>query len=106
MPPDPSATAQVPPPFDVTDGYLPVAGNFDEMRDPDGELRPHWEYLLGAIQALGPAGIEERRREARRLIRDNGVTYNPSGDSHGFGRSWNLDLIPLLIPRVAGVSCN
>jgi uncharacterized circularly permuted ATP-grasp superfamily protein/uncharacterized alpha-E superfamily protein len=97
MPPDPSAAAQVPLPFHLADGYRPAAGGFDEMLEPNGELRPHWEYLLGAIRALGPVGIEERRREALRLIRDNGVTYNPSGDSQDYGRPWNLDLIPLLI---------
>ncbi|MEA3277851.1 MAG: circularly permuted type 2 ATP-grasp protein [Pseudomonadota bacterium] len=76
---------------------MPTAGSFDEMRDPAGELRSHWQYLLGAVHALGPRGIEERRREARRLIRDNGVTYNVYGDAQGISRPWNLDLIPLLV---------
>ncbi len=92
-----SALAPAPLPLPLADTYLPAAGSFDEMRTAQGDLRPHWKYLLGAIQALGSSGVEERRREARRLIRDNGVTYNVYGDPQGFGRPWNLDLIPLLI---------
>lgn len=97
MPSETSALAAPPLSLPLADSYLPAAGSFDEMRSADGKLRPHWEYLLGAIQALGSSGVEERRREARRLVRDNGVTYNVHGDPHGFGRPWNLDLIPLLI---------
>jgi len=97
MPPDNSALASALSPPSLAVGYVPAAGSFDEMRTSDGTLRPHWEYFLGAIQSLGSTGIEERRREARRLIRDNGVTYNATGDPKGFGRPWNLDLIPLLI---------
>jgi uncharacterized circularly permuted ATP-grasp superfamily protein/uncharacterized alpha-E superfamily protein len=96
MPPENSAASALFP-SPLADDYLPAAGSFDEMCTPDGSARPHWEYLLGAIQSLGSAGIEERRREARRLIRDNGVTYNPYGDPKGLGRPWNLDLIPLLL---------
>ncbi len=81
----------------LAEDYLPQPGRFDEMRAPDGALRPHWEYLLGAFKALGPSAIEERRREARRRMRDNGVTYNIAGDPHGLGRPWNLDLLPLLL---------
>lgn len=97
MPPDDSALASALSPSALAYDYLPGPGSFDEMRTPDGALRPHWEYLLGAIESLGSTGIEERRREAHRLIRDNGVTYNVYGDPQGFTRPWNLDLIPLLI---------
>ncbi len=79
-------------------GVEPIpSGGFDAMRDARGRVLPHWEYLLGAFQTLGPAGVAERRREADRLIRDNGVSYNLYGDTQGVSRPWNLDLIPLLI---------
>jgi uncharacterized circularly permuted ATP-grasp superfamily protein/uncharacterized alpha-E superfamily protein len=92
-----SSQRQMPPGGTIGTDYLPAAGRYDEMRGPDGALRPHWQYLLDALQALGSDGIEERRREARRLIRDNGVTYNLYGDAQGISRPWNLELIPLLI---------
>lgn len=83
MAPESSALASAPSSSALLDNYLPPPRSFDEMRGPDGQLRPHWEYLLRAIQSLGPSGIEERRREARRLIRDNGVSYNVYGDPQG-----------------------
>jgi uncharacterized circularly permuted ATP-grasp superfamily protein/uncharacterized alpha-E superfamily protein len=79
------------------DHYLPPAGRYDEMRTADGGVRPHWRYLLDALRALGPDVVEERRHEAERLVRDNGVTYNVYGDPQGMSRPWDLDLMPLLI---------
>ncbi|AGA91079.1 hypothetical protein Thimo_2340 [Thioflavicoccus mobilis 8321] len=84
-------------PPELIDHYLPMSGGYDEMRTADGELRPHWQYFLDALHRLGPSGIESRWREARRLIRDNGVTYNVYGDSQGMSRPWELDLLPVLI---------
>ncbi len=81
----------------LVDTYAPLADCYDEMRTAGGEVRPHWQYLLDALRTLGPAGIEERWREASRLIRDNGVTYNLHGDPQGISRPWELDLLPLLI---------
>ncbi|NEV64726.1 circularly permuted type 2 ATP-grasp protein [Thiorhodococcus minor] len=81
----------------LVDAYAPLTNRFDEMRTADGEVRPHWQYLLDALRTLGPAGIEERWREASRLIRDNGVTYNLHGDPQGVSRPWELDLLPLVI---------
>ncbi len=81
----------------LADDYLPLSGVYDEMRSAEGELRPHWEHLLDALHKLGPAGIEKRRREAERMVRDNGVTYNLNGDTEGMFRPWELDLVPILI---------
>lgn len=81
----------------LVDDYLPLPDCYDEMRPGRGEVRPHWQYLLDALRTLGPAGIEDRWREAARMVRDNGVTYNLNGDDQGMSRPWELDLLPLLI---------
>jgi uncharacterized circularly permuted ATP-grasp superfamily protein/uncharacterized alpha-E superfamily protein len=81
----------------LDDAYLPAPGSFDEMRAADGSLRPHWQYLVETLRQLGARGVESRWREARRLVRDNGVTYNLYGDPHGMSRPWELDPMPLLI---------
>jgi len=81
----------------LEDAYIPAPGSFDEMRTGDGSLRPHWQYLVDTLRQLGPQGIESRWREARRLVRDNGVTYNVYGDPRGMSRPWELDPLPLLI---------
>lgn len=81
----------------LLDHYLPLPSSFDEMRASDGSLRPHWQYLLESLRTLGPESIAARSREARRLVRDNGMTYNVYGDPRGMSRPWQLDPIPLLV---------
>jgi uncharacterized circularly permuted ATP-grasp superfamily protein/uncharacterized alpha-E superfamily protein len=81
----------------LDDAYVPAPGTCDEMRAGDGALRPHWQYLIDTLRQLGRGGIETRWREAHRLIRDNGVTYNLHGDPRGMSRPWELDPLPLLL---------
>ena len=81
----------------LADSYQLLPGTYDELRAHDGQIRPHWQHLLDALCTLGPDALEERRREASRLIRDNGVTYNLHGDPQGMSRPWDLDLLPVLI---------
>lgn len=81
----------------LVDAYDPLPGCYDEMRTAEGEVRPHWRYVLDALRTLGPSGIEARWREASRMVRDNGVTYNLNAEPQGISRPWELDLLPLLI---------
>ena len=81
----------------LVDSYQPLPGSYDELRGHDGQIRPHWEHFLEALRTMGPEVVEARRREARRLIRDNGVTYNLHDDHQGVSRPWDLDLLPVLI---------
>ena len=70
---------------------------YNEMCAQPGELRPHWEYVGRTLDALGLQELQRRYEEARRLLRDNDVTYNVYTDPKGIGRPWDLDLIPQLI---------
>jgi uncharacterized circularly permuted ATP-grasp superfamily protein/uncharacterized alpha-E superfamily protein len=78
-------------------GYRPQPGTYDEMFLGNGAVRSHWEYLAQALDGLGVAELEQRRRKGERLLRENGVTYNVYGDPQGPARPWELDPIPLLI---------
>jgi uncharacterized circularly permuted ATP-grasp superfamily protein/uncharacterized alpha-E superfamily protein len=60
-------------------------------------IRPHWHYLMNALNGMGGAELQNRRVEAWRQIRENDVTYNIYGEPGGMGRPWKLDLVPLLI---------
>lgn len=62
-------------------------------------VRPHWESFFNSISYLGKDELLTRELEIKRLLRENGVTYNIYGDPQGFDRPWKLDLIPLLIPK-------
>ena len=77
-------------------GYARLAGRHDEIHDANGEVAPHWRYLLDALAALGPQALAERERKARRILRDDGATYNVSSEPLA-SRTWGLDLVPQLL---------
>ena len=78
-------------------GYRPPPV-YDEMVDGRGHLRPQWQGVLGALGGLDPVRMAGRWGEARRLLHQNGVTFNIYGDPRGMERPWPLDLMPLPIP--------
>lgn len=78
-------------------GYAFAKNSVDEMLDESGKTRPHWQYLLQALQNLGHNEIELRQNEIFKLLRENGVTYNVYSDPDGGSRPWQLDSVPLLI---------
>ena len=69
----------------------------DEVFGPDGTPHAHCRDWLQAIETLGVEEMQRRWDHARRLIRDNGVTYNVYGDPRGMDRPWELDPIPLVL---------
>ncbi|MCK9395441.1 MAG: circularly permuted type 2 ATP-grasp protein [Methylobacter sp.] len=77
--------------------YATKLGVYDEMVAKEDKVLPHWEHFMGAIATLGGEQLELRRREAQRLLRENGVTYNVYGDTQKLTRPWRLDPVPLLI---------
>jgi len=81
----------------LVSGYRAPAGVYDEMVGPDGEVRGHWRYLADALGTLGLRALHDRWREARRLLRESGATYNVYGDPQGLKRPWQLDPIPALV---------
>jgi uncharacterized circularly permuted ATP-grasp superfamily protein/uncharacterized alpha-E superfamily protein len=86
------------PPNDIGKQYYATQlGIYDEMYATENKALPYWERFMGALDALGTENLELRRREAQRLLRENGVTYNVYGDSQKLTRPWKLDPVPLLI---------
>ena len=68
------------------------------MVSAPGELRPHWQKYLASLERLGAGELALRADNARRIIREHGVTYNIYNDPQGMERPWELDMLPLLIP--------
>ena len=86
-------------PWRLADGYQVRNGHVhDELIAPDGELRPHYDTFVRSLETLGRHELALRWENAKRAIRDNGVTYNVYGDPEGVDRPWTLDMIPLLVP--------
>ncbi len=63
----------------------------------NGEVKPEWRYLINSLEELGPAALRERHEKARRILRDDGATYNIYDQSGTQGSSWELDLVPSVI---------
>ena len=84
-------------PGSVTQFYATRLEGYDEMYAGEGRLLPHWHPLLQEIERLGADGLELRRQEAQRLLREHGVTYNVFDGLKGSTRPWQLDPLPLFI---------
>jgi uncharacterized circularly permuted ATP-grasp superfamily protein/uncharacterized alpha-E superfamily protein len=78
--------------------YASRLNSTDEMVDPAGAVRPHWQPFLSKLDQMGAQELSKQWEQVRRFVHDNGVSYNVYGDSAGMDRPWSLDLIPLLLP--------
>lgn len=70
---------------------------YDEMVASEGKIRSQWKPLIDSISAMGSEGLASRWQEGRRLLHDNGVTYNVYGDPRNTDRPWPLDPLPFVI---------
>ena len=53
-----------------------VTARFDELRDGEGLVRPHWRAFARSLSQLPPEEYARRQASARATVQDNGVTYN------------------------------
>jgi uncharacterized circularly permuted ATP-grasp superfamily protein/uncharacterized alpha-E superfamily protein len=79
------------------EAYLSDSGRYDELLDGKGAVRAHWQPLMDRLARDGPEGVSRGADLTRRLIVENGVTYNVYADSQGRDRPWVLDPLPLLL---------
>ena len=79
--------------------YTQESGSYDEMWTPDGQAQPHWKTFIEALHAMGADELKHRYHEIRRLLRENGATYNMHGEQSEIHRPWELDIIPLILPH-------
>ncbi len=87
------------PPGGLFSGYVPPADGYDELLAADRTVRPVWRTFVRALEQLGPTAVAQRAEQARRLLRENGVTYNVFGAPQGPDRPWELDPLPVLLSR-------
>jgi uncharacterized circularly permuted ATP-grasp superfamily protein/uncharacterized alpha-E superfamily protein len=75
----------------------PAADIPDQVYTPDGTIKPEWDYLLSSLNNLGSTALNERQDKARRILRDDGVTYNIYDENSASDSQWELDLVPAII---------
>ncbi len=81
----------------LAQSYQPPPGVYDELKDEQGRLRPHWLKLFSLLDPLGSPELARRWDKARHLLHENGVSYNVYGDPQGMERPWNVSLIPAVV---------
>jgi uncharacterized circularly permuted ATP-grasp superfamily protein/uncharacterized alpha-E superfamily protein len=74
-----------------------VTARFDELRDGEGLIRPHWRAFARSLSQLPPEEYARRQASARATVQDNGVTYNVYDDKAGQQRPWELDIVPFIL---------
>jgi len=78
--------------------YSPDARRYDELLDAKGSVRAHWRALIERLTSDESRDMSRRGIElTRRLIAENGVTYNVYADPKGADRPWVLDPLPLVL---------
>src|SRR5271157_617078 len=79
------------------ESYLSDTRRYDELLNSSGDVRAHWRPLIDALASDGADAVRRGVDLARRLIVENGVTYNVYADPQGRDRPWVLDPLPILI---------
>src|SRR3954470_5455970 len=72
---------------------------YDELTDSQGAMRAHWRPLIDRLRAdESPDAVRRSLELTRRLVVENGVTYNVYADPQGADRPWALDPLPFVLP--------
>ena len=70
---------------------------YDELLDGDGGVRSHWRSLIDGVFEDDARAARRATEFTRRMIVENGITYNVYADAQGRDRPWILDPLPYLM---------
>lgn len=84
---------------DWPDWYQTVGGCYDEYLTDSGQPRPHWTKLKSCLNSISLDVWNRREQQLKRLIEDNGITYNVYSHSHPASSDWAMDMIPFMLPE-------
>ena len=77
--------------------YRSCAGRYDELLADDGGVRSHWRALIDGVSENDARAARRATEFTRRMIVENGITYNVYADEQGRDRPWVLDPLPYLL---------
>ncbi len=75
----------------------PLDSAFDEMRTPNGGIRPHYQALLETLASLPHEELLRRKQSADLAFLTQGITFTVYGREEGTERIFPYDLLPRLI---------
>ena len=67
--------------------------------DGEGRVRSHWQALIDGVAKDDAQAARRATELTRRMIVENGITYNVYADAQGRDRPWILDPLPYLADR-------
>jgi uncharacterized circularly permuted ATP-grasp superfamily protein len=70
---------------------------FDEMREPDGSIRPAYADYCGWLDAQDEGWLRRKDSEAEGFFRRTGITFNVYGDDDGEERLIPFDMVPRIL---------
>src|SRR5437667_10517976 len=83
-------------------GYQPAGAAFDELFTDAGQVRARYGPLMRDLDKLGKAELKRRADTVRRLVHEQGITYNVYGDARGIERHWKIDPVPFVLAGDGG----
>lgn len=78
-------------------GDYPLDHAFDEMREPRGDVRPHYRALAETLAALPEDELQQRKQSADLSFFTQGITFTVYGREEGTERIFPYDLLPRLV---------
>jgi uncharacterized circularly permuted ATP-grasp superfamily protein len=75
----------------------PSSSGYDELLDATGGVRPHWQPLLAALDAMPLADRATSARLIERRVRETGIAYDVFADPTRATAGWRLDVMPVMI---------
>ena len=81
----------------LTRGYRAASGGYDELVDSLGMIKPHWQPLLQALEALDPATRVLRMDQLNARVWETGIAHDLFSDPASTTQPWRVDLVPLII---------
>src|ERR1700751_643031 len=78
-------------------GDYPLDHAFDEMREPTGEVRPHYRALAERLAQLPQEELQRRKQSAELSFLTQGITFTVYGRDEGTEKIFPYDLLPRLV---------
>jgi uncharacterized circularly permuted ATP-grasp superfamily protein/uncharacterized alpha-E superfamily protein len=82
----------------IVGSYQSATNDYDEFLDTEGNIRPQWQGFLGRVQEWDTGEFLRRHQLLKRIIADNGITYNVYSKEEQV-RRWSMDLLPLIFSQ-------
>src|ERR1039458_5519856 len=83
--------------LDTLFGEYPLDQAFDEMREPNGDLRAHYRALAETLASLPHDELQRRKQSADLSFLTQGITFTVYGSDEGTEKIFPYDLLPRLI---------